>query len=297
MKIRTDVGWKLGVLCAFWCVACTPKAARPAPDLGADEPTERPDTLDASSSSQTSGSDPMDAQVTSASGHEADAGLSDGLPNDAALGETPTSGGDSFHDDAQVQPVPSVDAGQLILEPEVSTYDVAALCDAVWALQGRVIETDLSGSVVKGEWAAVEGGAATNDVGIGSSDAGNEASGPLSTSRDAAPSDASTCSENFAPYVVACAQGPILIQSPSLVYGQSPSLGGEPLSAGCWQRECDFGCVPASEAAFARVRARVSPVSVFAEYDGGPPIAVGSVRVNGVEVEAIATLEVTDRLQ
>ncbi len=277
------VGW-LG------CVACASDAQHHKPDDGLDEiadPTsERDAALDQSSAAVTTVG-ASDAAVESSTS-DVDSATQDTSVDAGDVAHT--SSHNPFHDnDARVTDDSVADAGSLIIEPEVEVYEPLALCAAVWELQGQVLETNLAGSVVLGDWATVQ------DL-MPSADAGIE-SGSLDASVDADTGDAQVCADRFAPYLIQCEQGAIVLQSPSLVYASGPFVGGEPVTVGCWERECAVDCVPSTVESLAGVRALLSPVLPSAVPDGSVPVATGLVRINGVQVEAIATLEIIGRLE
>src|SRR5690606_33559568 len=92
----------------------------------------------------------------------------------------------------------TLDDASLIIEPEIGAVNVPELCKSLWRLQGRVIETDLSGQVTLGPWSAVSNFLATSGTALDASvandtaesDAGDRDSGRSDTGRsDAGRSD------------------------------------------------------------------------------------------------------------
>jgi hypothetical protein len=284
--------------------ACTSGDSHHQLDEGLDDPGNTTDRRDAARSAESdapeAGSATLDSAVMADGGGSVDASPTNSSPSTHATEHNP------FHElDASANPDPMSDSGALIIQPETEVYDVPTLCGSVWQLQGKVISTNLLGHVVLGEWVqvqsaamTVDGGVATGALAFDASVASNaaDAGAGNTVSTGGTGLDQEACPDKFAPYLVQCEQGVILITSPTMVYAAGPTLGDERVTIGCWERECAIGCVPTVIDLLKDVHARVAPVIPSATVDAGQPEASGLVRVNGVDVEAIATLEITSRL-
>lgn len=169
------------------------------------------------------------------------------------------------------------DASSPIEEPVVSQLTWGELCTAVGQLEGRVVEVELTNQVLRGSW--LTSNVPLEEAGV-LPDAGRE----------------SACGERFAPYVAPCNGSVVVIQSPELVFGEGPNLGGEAMSVGCWESACERTCLPEGANAFERVRARVGGVINLA-FDPTLDIYVGETRINGFDVSGVAVLEVLELLE
>lgn len=265
----------VSMACVLSC-ACASDGTRRGPNGGLDDDNGGRDRSDAGTASS------MDTNTVDAAGGSSSEAVDASVGSDASASTSSkghTSGRNPFHDLDAWTPPGAADAGSLILEPSDDPIDVASLCGGILELEGRVITTDLQGELTRGEWFALDAPKAA--------DAGDDVA-----ARDASVSvDAGTCSDKFAPYVVTCGPGVILVQSPSMAYGTGPVVGGEPVSMGCWQHECSTGCLPAAVEEVGAVRVVLNPIVPNATPEG-EPAATGLVRINGVELEVLATLEV-----
>jgi hypothetical protein len=263
-----------------WNVACSSGGSPRPPESGLDETVGGPSRDAAHTLTH------LDGSPTGFADGAVDARPDTGQPSRDASGSThhatSTLAPNSFHRDASAAEQSS-DAAVLIIDPEIGLVDLEVLCADVGQLQGRVIDTDLLGHVVLGAWAA-SSTTETNDGGV---DAGM-AQGTTARNPDA-------CIAAFAPYVIECQRGPIVLQSPAFVYGEGPLWGGERVSIGCLEQGCSNTCLPASSVNVSRVRGRLNPV-IPANAADGSVVSTGLVRVNGVNVEAIATFDVIARL-
>lgn len=166
------------------------------------------------------------------------------------------------------------DAGPAILPPVIEEVTVAELCERVEYLTGETIDVDLRNEVTTGEWFLLrEGPVAGLDAGL----------------------DAAACGERFAPYVVSCRGSVLVLSAPSRAFGEGAEVGGESVGVGCWEAECENGCLPEAGDGFGKVRLRVGPV-IDARFDEALSLSVGDVRVNGVDVECLAELELSELL-
>lgn len=254
--------------------ACASDGTRRGPSRGLDDSNGVGERRDAGKvTSSTNDNDSADALAGSSAAGDAAVAMDAPTPT---LSDGDTSGPNSFHDYDAWTPPDATDAGSSIIQPTDDPIDVVTLCAGAWELQGRVVRIDLLGQVTPAEWRVV-------DVPTGEHAGARDASAPM---------DADACVDKFAPYVVACTHGVMLVHSPSMVYGTGPIVGGENVSMGCWQHECNSACLPAALEDVGVVRVSMSPIVANTSQEGGPA-KTGWVRVNGVELEVLATLEVT----
>lgn len=265
-----NVHWRTSFAAAVLVVgACSSDAASGRASDALDAAASDTSTHVAATSSErsNSSSDVPDASPTS------DGGTTTPSPVDASTATTwtiaPESGVETSRDDL-------TDASSPIEEPAISQLTWEELCGAVTGLEGRIVEVDLTNRVRRGPWLPPDG--ELEEPGV---------------SRDAG--DASTCGERFAPYVAPCNGSVVVLQSPALVFGEGPNLGGESVSAGCWESDCEDACLPEEVNTFGRVRARVSGVVNLA-YDPTLDIYVGEVRIHGFDVRGVAVLELLELL-
>lgn len=204
---------------------------------------------------------------------------------DAGVGSTNTSSsnGEAASSGVDAETTASVESSEgddgssdvdasVILEPDFEELSIEQVCEQIPYLEGQSVDVDLSNVLTSTEPYVVS----LDDAG----DAG---------------ADAAVCEQRFSAFVAACAGSILVVTAPTLEFGVGPRVGGEPVGFGCWDSECVAGCVPEDVTAVGKLRVRVT-APLAPRYDEVRDVTVGDVRVNGVDIEAVALLEVIERL-
>lgn len=254
-------------LCYGLAVGC---ASEPAASRADGDPSDR--TANTPPEDSTS-SAPL--EMRSSGDPAADAAVSTPVMADAATwGETRDAASDP-----DVTTTPETDT-QRIEQPTIRRVSFEELCTDVAALEGTVFDVDLTNVGRLGEWVDVTP-APFADAGV-------------ELAWDAA-AEAGTCLTRFAPFELPCRGSVLVVTAPTRVFGSGPSIGEETVGLGCWEAECNSGCVPSELAGnyIGVARARVIPV-VDARFDEALMTYVGDLRVNGVTLNALAGLEILE---